>query len=82
MKTYLFKIGTFEVRIYSLMYIIALFTAMFLAKRDEVAEKRGMPKKKIEDFAYFEIVSGLIGARIYYVLLKLYFYSQNLSEII
>ena len=82
MKTYLFKIGTFEVRIYSLMYIIALFTAMFLAKRDEVAEKRGMPNKKIEDFAYFEIVSGLIGARIYYVLLKWDFYSQNLSEII
>ena len=82
MKTYLFKIGTFEVRIYSLMYIIALFTAMFLAKRDEVAEKRGMPNKKIEDFAYFEIVSGLIGARIYYVLLKWDFYGQNLSEII
>lgn len=82
MKTYLFKIGNFEVKIYSLMYIISLFVAIFLAKRDEVAEKRGIPINKIEDFAYFEIMSGLIGARIYYVILKWDFYSQNISEIV
>ena len=46
MKTYLFKIGTFEVRIYSLMYIIALFTAMFLAKRDELLKKEECLIKK------------------------------------
>ncbi|CAM3086712.1 prolipoprotein diacylglyceryl transferase [Streptobacillus felis] len=82
MKPYLFKIGNFEIRIYSLMYIIALFTAIFIAKRDEVAEKRGINKNIIEDYAYFAIVSGLIGARIYYVLLKWGYYSQNVSEII
>ncbi|WP_156299628.1 prolipoprotein diacylglyceryl transferase [Streptobacillus canis] len=82
MKPYLFKIGNFEIRIYSLMYIIALFTAIFIAKRDDVAEKRGVKKNIIEDYAYFAIISGLIGARLYYVLLKWGYYSQNLSEIV
>ena len=82
MKTYLFKIGNFELRIYSLMYIISLFLAIFIAKKDEVAAKRGIPLNKIEDFAYNEIVFGLIGARIYYVLLRWDIYSQNMSEII
>ena len=40
MKTYLFKIGNFELRIYSLMYIISLFLAIFIAKKDEVAAKK------------------------------------------
>ncbi len=71
MKPYLFKIGFFELRIYSLMYILALFTAIFIAKRDYVARKRGINKSKdIEDFAFVEIFSGLIGARIYYVILR------------
>ena len=82
MKTYLFKIGNFELRIYSLMYIISLFLAIFIAKRDKIAEKRGVDSNKIEDFAYNEIVFGLIGARIYYVLLRWDIYSQNMSEII
>lgn len=82
MKPYLFKIGNFELRIYSLMYIISLFLAIFIAKRDDVAKKRGIPSNVIEDFAYFEIFSGLIGARIYYVLLRWDYYSNNLSEIV
>lgn len=82
MKTYLFKIGNFELRIYSLMYIISLFLAIFIAKRDKIAEKRGVDSNKIEDFAYNEIVFGLIGARLYYVLLRWDIYSQNMSEII
>ena len=64
MKTYLFKIGNFELRIYSLMYIISLFLAIFIAKRDKIAEKRGVDSNKIEDFAYHDIVFGLIGARV------------------
>ena len=71
MKPYLFKIGNFELRIYSLMYIIAFLAGIFIANRDEVSRKRGMKDKKmIEDFAFWSMISGLIGARLYYVLLK------------
>ncbi|RRD40104.1 prolipoprotein diacylglyceryl transferase [Leptotrichia sp. OH3620_COT-345] len=71
MKPYLFKIGNFELRIYSLMYIIAFLVGIFIASKDKVAEKRGIKDKKmIEDFAFWAIISGLIGARLYYVIFK------------
>ncbi|WP_073508154.1 prolipoprotein diacylglyceryl transferase [Streptobacillus notomytis] len=82
MKPYLFKIGNFEIRIYSLMYIISLFLGIFIAKKDEISRKRGINENIVEDYAYFAIVSGLIGARMYYVLLKWDYYSQNLLEIL
>lgn len=82
MRPYLFKIGNFELRIYSLMYIIALFLAIYIAKRDEIAKKRGIKKlKDIEDFAFMEIFSGLIGARIYYVALRWEIYANNPLDI-
>ena len=83
MRSYLFKIGSFEIRIYSLMYIIALLLAIYLAKRDEVASKKGVNNAKdIEDLAYVALFSGLIGARLYYVLLNFDYYSKNIFEIL
>lgn len=80
---YLFKIGFFELRIYSLMYIIALFVGIKIAQMDDISRKRSIDnKKRIEDFAFICLFSGLIGARIYYVLLRWEFYKDNLSEII
>ena len=78
MRPYLFKIGSFELRIYSLMYILAFLIVIYISSKDEVAKKRGIKDKKIiEDFAFVAIISGLIGARIYYVLLRLDNYLQN-----
>ena len=78
MRPYLFKIGSFELRIYSLMYVLAFLIGIYIASKDEVAKKRGIKDKKIiEDFAFVAIISGLIGARIYYVLLRLDTYLQD-----
>lgn len=82
MKPYLLKIGFFELRIYALMYIISLFLAIYLAKKDKIAQKRGIKAEIIEDFAYITIISGLIGARLYYVLLRWDLYSNNLLDIL
>ena len=80
MKTYLFKIGSFEIRIYSLMYIIALLLAIFIAGKDKKSCINN--KKDVEDFAYTALFSGLIGARIYYVLLKWEYYSLYPQDIL
>ena len=83
MKPVLFKIGFFELRIYSLMYILAFLIGIFIASKDEVAKKRGIKdKKQIEDFAFIAMVSGLIGARLYYVFLKFDEYIVNPISII
>ena len=78
MKPYLFKIGSFELRIYSLMYILAFVIGIYIASKDEVAEKRGIKDKKvIEDFAFWGMIAGLIGARLYYVILRFNDYMQS-----
>ena len=78
MKPYLFKIGEFELRIYSLMYILAFLCGIFIGLADDVAEKRGITDRKIiEDFAFATILSGLIGARIYYVIFRFSDYIGN-----
>lgn len=78
MKPYLFKVGGFELRIYSLMYILAFLIGIFICLADDVAEKRGVRSRKIvEDFAFTAIVSGLIGARLYYVILRFSDYASN-----
>ena len=71
MRPTLFKIGNFELRIYSLMYILAFIIGIKIAEKDDVAKKRGVKDKKmIEDFAFFAMISGLVGARAYYVIMK------------
>lgn len=81
LKPYLFKIGNFEFRVYSLMYMIALFFGIYIAKRDDIAKKSGLTDKIIEDFSYGGMLAGIIGARIYYVILKSDYYFSNPQDI-
>ncbi len=60
------KIGEFELRYYGLMYAIAFLLGMYIAKK--LGEKRNIEKGLIEDFAFFAMISGLIGGRLYYVI--------------
>ena len=45
MKPYLFKIGAFELRYYSLMYILAFLIGIYIASKDLVARRRGVTDK-------------------------------------
>ena len=77
MKSYI-DLGFMKIHYYSLMYIIAFFLGIFIATRDKVAQERGIKDKKIiEDFAFWVMISGLIGARLYYVIFKLSSYMER-----
>ncbi len=79
MMPYLFKIGNFEVRIYSLMYVLSLVIAIiFLRKR---ARSLGYNPQILENIAVALFISGLIGARGYYVIMSWDFYKNNPMEI-
>lgn len=83
MKPYLFKIGKFELRVYSLMYIISLFLSIFIVKRDNILRKRlTLSDKEIEDYAFLVMICGLIGARIYYVIFRFDIYKDNLLSML
>lgn len=79
MMPYLFKIGNFELRIYSLMIIIGLLICIFMAGRKMV--KMGYKKEYLENMIIVVFIAALIGARIYYVIFQWDFYKNNPLEI-
>lgn len=74
------KIGPLEIRYYGLMYAISFMIAIYFGKK--WAEKKGINGIVFENFAFITIISGLIGARLYYVLLSLNYYLNNPLDII
>ncbi|MEF3255423.1 MAG: prolipoprotein diacylglyceryl transferase [Deferribacterales bacterium] len=80
MFPYLFKIGAFELRIYSLMYLLAILIALYFIKRR--SKSLGLNTEKIENIILISFFGGIIGARIYYVILRWDFYSIYPYEII
>ena len=79
MDPYLFKIGAFELRYYSLMYIIALvLTLYFVSKR---IKSLGFEKKYFENMIIIVFIASLFGSRAYYVLFQWDFYKDNPMEI-
>lgn len=75
----LFKIGFFELRVYSLMYIAAILVTIYFTRKR--AASLGYDKDMLENAVIFTFSGAIIGARIYYVALKWDFYSQNPYEI-
>lgn len=57
--------GGIPLFMYGFMILIGFLLASFLCRRE--AEKRGLPKDKIMDFAVFLILAGIVGARVFYV---------------
>ena len=80
MFPYIFKLGSFEIRIYSLMYIIALIIAFYYARKKSVS--LGYNKALIENAIIYTFLGAIIGARLYYVFLLFDYYKAHPFEII
>ncbi len=80
MMPYLFKIGSFELRVYSLMFIIGLILTIYFARRR--AKSLGVKPEIIENIIIVTFICALIGGRLYYVFLKWDFYGNHFSEIL
>jgi len=76
----LIKIGPIAIRSYGLMIAIGLFAALqyLLVK----GRKAGIPENNITDIALYLVVSGLVGARVVYVLTNFKFYFLNPADIL
>ncbi len=58
-------IGPFELRFYGLAYAIAFLVGGWVATRH--LERRGVPASVSQNIAFWTIVFGLVGARLYFV---------------
>jgi phosphatidylglycerol---prolipoprotein diacylglyceryl transferase len=71
--------GAIELRWYGLMYALAFITCYFVTTK---IAKNIFSEDEISNLLYTAFFSGILGARIWYVILSWDYYSENLLEII
>ncbi len=74
------QIGPLTIYSYGVMLAVAVFICTFLLEKE--ARKSGVDSNFIFDFCFWVVVSGIIGCRIFYILLNFSYFIQNPSEII
>ena len=79
MDPIMFKIFGLEIRWYSVLIMIGMLICYFLVKRE--SKKFDYSKDFIFDLAFWVIICGVIGARLYYVLFNLDYYGKDLTRI-
>ncbi|MBQ8163760.1 MAG: prolipoprotein diacylglyceryl transferase [Clostridia bacterium] len=67
-NTVAIKIGKFEVAWYGLIIMIGIFSAIFYVWRR--FKENGMSTDDLIDLAFFTVLSGIVGARLYYVIFE------------
>lgn len=75
-----FKIGSINVRWYGIIIAVGLMLALVYAYFS--AKRYNVDRNKLFDCVLVGLVTGVIGARLYYVLFKLDYYIEHPGEII
>ncbi|VAW12650.1 Prolipoprotein diacylglyceryl transferase, partial [hydrothermal vent metagenome] len=70
----LLNIGPISIKSYGLMMAIAFMFCAFLLGRE--APKHGIKSEVMIDFVFWVAISGIIGARIYFILISLDYFLQ------
>ena len=79
MDPILVTIGNFGIRWYSALIALGLLIAYIGIMRE--AKRFGVDKNFLVNVVFWAVLVGIIGARLYYVLFNLEYYSKNLNEI-
>jgi phosphatidylglycerol:prolipoprotein diacylglycerol transferase len=76
----LFRIGPVKIYSYGVMIALGVITAVYLARQQ--AKKEGLNAEVIVDMGLYAIISGILGARLFYVLANIKDYLREPAEII
>lgn len=81
LSPFLFQIGGFGIRWYSLVYIFGFLLVAYFLKKNK--DKLKIVDDEVYDFIVYLIIGVVLGARIFHVgVIDWNFYSQNLGEIL
>ena len=72
-------LGFISIHVYSLFLFVAMICGSFLAIRE--AKKQGIEENFIINLLFYAIIFGIIGARIYFVIFHIDYYSSNPLDI-
>ena len=75
-----FSLGPLDVRWYALFILIGIFAAIGLSSW--LAHRRGLDPEFLLDLAPVVVITAVVGARLYYVLLRWDYYLDNPAEAI
>ena len=80
MNPVLFTIYGFEIRWYSVLMLLGMIIAIIMVIRE--AKRFNIPKDFSFNLAFWTIIFGLIGARLYYCIFNFSLYKDNLIDIL
>ena len=80
MNPEIFSIGDLSIRWYSVLILLGMIIAVRLAERE--SKKFKFEKDFIFDIAFWIIIFGIIGARLYYVIFNFELYRNDLLGIL
>jgi phosphatidylglycerol---prolipoprotein diacylglyceryl transferase len=61
----LVQLGSFELRSYGLIVALSFLLGLWLSTRE--AKRKGVDPALIQDFAFYALLGGIVGARLYFV---------------
>ena len=62
----LIQLGTFELRSYGIIVALSFLLGLWLSTRE--AKRKGLDPALVQDFAFYALLGGIVGARLYFVL--------------
>lgn len=71
----LFHIGNFPVRSFGVMILIAFLSGMWLVRKR--AAQFGFDKVQVGDLGYSALIAGIFGARLFFILQEIPYYSKH-----
>jgi phosphatidylglycerol:prolipoprotein diacylglycerol transferase len=81
MHPVLIEIGPFEIRYYSLMYLLAITIGIFLLRQEVARKGIALSKDDVINLVLFSVFGGIICARLYYVAFNWDYYSAHIKDI-
>jgi phosphatidylglycerol:prolipoprotein diacylglycerol transferase len=82
MHPVLVKLGPVEIRYYGLMYVVGIILGIVLARREVVRRNIGLTRDDVISYAFWIVIGGLLGGRLYYVaFMWKEYYASNPLEI-
>ena len=79
MNPYAIEIGNFGIRWYSLLILIGVFIAILMIEKE--GKRFNLDKDSLFNLAFWTIIIGILGARIYYVIFNFSAYKSDPASI-
>lgn len=75
----LIKIGPITIRTYGFLLAVGVLSAVFILHR--MSKKEGFPPETVSNLAFFSILSGLIGAKLFLLVTEFGYYMKHPADL-